>query len=295
MSDHRYYIVTDEAGALRAMDQLSEIFEDDGYPIATMEVDEDQGLWEASIYIIGQPDDRFRAKVEACLKAEFGDGELKIETFGDVDWITKSLEGLKPVRAGRFLVHGAHDRDAVRVNDLAIELEAGQAFGTGHHGTTAGCLEMIERVMRAAPGGPGAVDPVLDLGTGSGVLAIAAAMLGPVRVLATDIDPVATRVAKINVGHNRLATRIDCVTAPGFHSTAFSGSGPFRLIIANILARPLMRMAPDIKRHLAPGGSVILSGILASQRWQVLAAYNGQDLHHRMTLWRNGWVTIHLQ
>jgi ribosomal protein L11 methyltransferase len=219
----------------------------------------------------------------------------RARTFGDVDWIAKSLEGLKPVRAGRFLVHGSHDRDAVRPNDLAIELEAGQAFGTGHHGTTAGCLEMIEMVMRASPGGPRGTRSVLDLGTGSGVLAIAAAMLGPVRVLATDIDPIATKVAtrqrSPQPSHQH---RSNCVTAPGFHSTAFTGAGPFGLIIANILARPLMRMAPDIKRNLAPGGSVILSGILASQRWQVLAAFRGQGMRHVKTLWRNGWVTIHL-
>jgi ribosomal protein L11 methyltransferase len=135
---------------------------------------------------------------------------------------------------------------------------------------------------------------VLDLGTGSGVLAIAAAQLGPVRVLATDIDPIATRVARDNIRHNHRTSQIDCVTAPGFHSTAFSQAGPFGLIIANILARPLMRMAPDIKRNLAPGGSVILSGILASQRWQVLAAFRGQGMRHVKTLWRNGWVTIHL-
>ncbi|MEQ8738117.1 MAG: 50S ribosomal protein L11 methyltransferase, partial [Hoeflea sp.] len=230
-----------------------------------------------------------------CLMPAFPDATIEIEEFGDVDWIARSLEGLKPVRAGRFLVHGAHDSGAVRAHDLAIELEAGQAFGTGHHGTTAGCLEMIERVMRAEPGGPAGAGPVLDLGTGSGVLAIAAAMLGPVRVLATDIDPVATRVAKANVRHNRMSARIDCRTATGFHSTAFGNAGPFRLIIANILARPLMRMAPDIKRNLAPGGSVILSGILESQRWQVLAAFNGQGLHHVKTLWRNGWVTLHLK
>ena len=174
-------------------------------------------------------------------------------------------------------------------------LKLSQAFGTGHHGTTAGCLEMIEKVMRAAPGGPRGVDPVLDLGTGSGVLAIAAAMLGPVRVLATDIDPVATRVARENVRHNKTSRQVDCVTATGFHSTAFRDAGPFGLIIANILARPLMRMAPDIRRHLAPGGSVILSGILAEQRWQVLAAFNCQGLRHVQTLWRNGWVTLHLK
>ena len=296
MSEHRYYIVTNEAGANRALDLLNDFFEDEGLPIATMEVDEDKGLWEASVYANGEPEADLKSRIAAILAGPFPDAEIELEVFGgDTDWIAKSLEGLKPVRAGRFLVHGAHDRDAVRPHDLAIELEAGQAFGTGHHGTTAGCLEMIEKVMRAHPGGPGGVGPVLDLGTGSGVLAIAAAKLGPIWCLATDIDPVATRVARDNVRHNRCSTRIDCVTATGFHSTAFTHAAPFGLIIANILARPLMRMAPDIKRHLAPGGSVILSGILASQRWQVLAAYNTQGMRHVETLWRNGWVTIHLK
>tara|TARA_R110002012_G_scaffold77282_8_gene195536 strand:+ start:24172 stop:25059 length:888 start_codon:yes stop_codon:yes gene_type:complete len=295
VSDHRYYFRTDEKGASRGLDLLDRIFEDEGLPVSTMEIDEDHKIWEVSIYAPGDPDDALRQRIAECLADDFPDVAIELETFGDTDWIAKSLEGLKPVRAGRFMVHGAHDRAAVRPHDLAIELEAGQAFGTGHHGTTAGCLEMIEIVMRAHPVGPGGVDPVLDLGTGSGVLAIAAAMLGPVTILATDIDPVATRVARENVRHNRVAEQIRCVTATGFHSTAFSDSGPFGLIIANILARPLMRMAPDIKRHLAPGGSVILSGILASQRWQVLAAYNGQGMRHVKTLWRNGWVTIHLK
>jgi len=295
VSDHRYYFRTDEAGAARGLDLLDRIFEDEGLPVSTMEIDEDRRIWEVSIYAPGDPDDALRRRIAEPLAGEFPDAVIEMEIFGDTDWIAKSLEGLKPVRAGRFMVHGAHDRPAVRPHDLAIELEAGQAFGTGHHGTTAGCLEMIEKVMRAAPGGPRGVDPVLDLGTGSGVLAIAAAMLGPVGVLATDIDPVATRVARENVRHNQASRQIDCVTATGFHSTAFGDAGPFGLIIANILARPLMRMAPDIKRHLAPGGSVILSGILASQRWQVLAAYNGQGMRHVKTLWRNGWVTIHLK
>ena len=295
MSDHRYYFQTDEAGANRGLELLDVLFEEQGLPVATMEIDEAKKLWEVSVYAAGEPDDDLKARIRACIAEEFPDAEIGLEVFGETDWIAKSLEGLKPVRAGRFLVHGAHDRDQVRSHDMAIELEAGQAFGTGHHGTTAGCLEMIEKVMRAHPAGPGGVNPVLDLGTGSGVLAIAAARLGPVRVLATDIDPVATTVALGNVRHNQASGQIDCVTATGFHSTAFSQAGPFGLIIANILARPLMRMAPDIKRHLAPGGSVILSGILESQRWQVLAAFNGQGMRHVKTLWRNGWVTIHLQ
>ncbi|WP_339759825.1 50S ribosomal protein L11 methyltransferase [uncultured Hoeflea sp.] len=295
MSDYRYYFCTDETGASRGLDLLDRVFEDEGLPVATMEIDEDRKIWEVSIYAPGDPDEALRQRIAECVATDFPDAEIQLETFAETDWIAKSLEGLKPVRAGRFMVHGAHDRGAVRAHDLAIELEAGQAFGTGHHGTTAGCLEMIEIVMRAHPSGPSGVNPVLDLGTGSGVLAIAAAMLGPVKILATDIDPVATRVARDNVRHNHAAGQVDCVTATGFHSTAFRDAGPFGLIIANILARPLMRMAPDIKRNLAPGGSVILSGILASQRWQVLAAFNGQGMRHVQTLWRNGWVTIHLK
>lgn len=295
MSEHRHYFCTSEVGARLALDLLDSFFADEGLPVATMEIDEDRDIWEVSVYASGEPDADILSRIRTAIAADFPDAEISVEVFGETDWIAKSLEGLKPVRAGRFLVHGAHDRAARRSHDLAVELEAGQAFGTGHHGTTAGCLEMIEKVMRACPGGPRGAGPVLDLGTGSGVLAIAAAKLGPVQVLATDIDPVATRVAKGNVRHNQASAQIDCVTATGFHSTAFSGAGPFGLIIANILARPLMRMAPDIRRHLAPGGSVILSGILASQRWQVLAAFNGQGMRHVETLWRNGWVTIHLK
>ncbi len=194
------------------------------------------------------------------------------------------------MRAGRFIVHGSHDRDKVKVNDIAIEIDAGQAFGTGHHGTTAGCLEVIEEVMRART-----VRNALDLGTGSGVLAIAVRRLRNIPVLATDIDPVAVRVAKENVRRNGIATGIRLETAPGFHSPQFDREGPFDLIIANILARPLMKMAPQLAAHLAPGGSVIISGILAAQRWKVLAAYSGVRLSHVRTIWRNGWVTIHLR
>lgn len=149
---------------------------------------------------------------------------------------------------------------------------------------------MIDSVVRARR-----PRNALDLGTGSGVLAIAVRKLVNVPVLATDIDPIAVRVAKENGTRNGVPNGIEWRTAPGFHSTAFGEFGPFDLIIANILARPLMKMAPQLVTHLAPGGSVILSGILASQRWKVIAAYNGAGVKHVRTIWRNGWVTIHLQ
>ncbi|MDO5896249.1 50S ribosomal protein L11 methyltransferase [Agrobacterium sp. Azo12] len=290
MSEIRLYVTTTEIEAGQVLDVMTEVFEEDGIAIATTEVDEKKDIWEASVYLLLEEEDEVRERLDTLLKSAFPHLAVQREVIPDIDWIAKSLEGLKPVRAGRFLVHGSHDRDKVRVNDISIEIEAGQAFGTGHHGTTAGCLEMIEAVVRART-----VRNALDLGTGSGVLAIAVAKMRRIPVLATDIDPIAVRVAKENVRLNGIVQGVSLETAPGFHSDAFAKHGPFDLIIANILARPLIKMAPQLVAHLAPGGSVILSGILSSQRWKVLAAYNGEHLSHVRTIWRNGWVTIHLR
>ena len=289
MSEIRLYISTTEKQAEHALALMSDAFEEEGFAIATMEIDEKNDIWEASVYVFRPDEAEVYGRFAALLAADFPGVQIQREELPDIDWIAKSLEGLKPVRAGRFVVHGSHDRGTARIGEIAIEIDAGQAFGTGHHGTTAGCLEVIHKVMRARR-----VRRVLDLGTGSGVLAIAARKLAPVTVLATDIDPIATRVARENVRLNGIASGIALETAPGFHSTAFGRHGPFDLIIANILARPLMRMAPQLAAQLAPGGDVILSGILASQRWKVLAAYNSLGLRHVRTIWREGWVTIHL-
>jgi len=150
-------------------------------------------------------------------------------------------------------------------------------------------------VIRGWPAASGYPSPILDLGTGSGVLAIAAAKITPASVLATDIDPIATRVALENMKINKVGNQVRAITAAGFHSPEIANAAPFELIVANILARPLMKMAPEISNALAPGGSVILSGILAEQRWKVLAAFNAQGMAHVRTIWRNGWVTIHLR
>lgn len=290
MSEIRLYVTTTEALAGEILDLMTVCFGEEDLAIATTEVDEKNDVWEASVYMLADEEEAIRTRLEDLFSADFADLEIQREVLPDIDWIAKSLEGLKPVRAGRFIVHGSHDRDKVRVNDLAIEIEAGQAFGTGHHGTTAGCLEVIGDVVRSRT-----VRNALDLGTGSGVLAIAVRKLKRVPVLATDIDPIAVAVAEGNARSNGIVEGIEFRVAPGFHSTAFGEYGPFDLIIANILARPLMKMAPQLVAHLAPGGSVILSGILASQRWKVIAAYNGAGLAHVRTIWRNGWVTIHLR
>lgn len=290
LSEIRLYVTASEHACAVILDRLGAIFEDGEYAITTMEIDEARDIWECSLYAMREDEEDARNAFRSALELDFGGLDVAIEILPDVDWVSKSLEGLQPVRAGRFLVHGSHDRGRVLPGDIAIEIDAGQAFGTGHHGTTAGCLEMLDWVLRSRK-----VKNALDLGTGSGVLAIATRKIAPVPVLATDIDPVAVRVARENARNNGVGAGLDFATAPGFHHDSFRKAGPFDLIIANILARPLMKMAPALVRHLAPGGTVILSGILASQRWKVLSAYNGQKLAHRRTIWRNGWVTIVLE
>lgn len=285
MPQTRLHIASSRTEADRIYAALEAAFEEDGYPLALVEIDEAQDVHEVSLYTEDDAD-----AVEIRMRAAAGDLAFARETLPDIDWVVRSLEGLKPVRAGRFFVHGAHDRCRRRIGDLAIEIEAGLAFGTGHHGTTSGCLDMINAVVRRE-------EPrnALDLGTGSAVLAIAVAKLSHVPVLATDIDPVATKVAAENVRLNGVSAYVETATAPGFHHPIFARRAPFDLIVANILARPLMRLASEMAAHVTPGGSLILSGILERQRDAVLAAYSGQKFRHVRTLPREGWVTLHLK
>lgn len=262
-------------------------FEEDGLPLAIIELDEDSDLHEVSAYA----DDGDAAAAERFAVLAHNAGlEVLSETLPEIDWVAHTLEALKPVRAGRFLLHGAHDRGKARAGEIGIEIEAGLAFGTGHHGTTAGCLQMIGEVARRER-----PRNALDLGTGSAVLAIALAKLARIPVLATDIDPVATRVARENVRLNRVSSHVTCETATGFGHPAFARAAPFDLIVANILARPLMRLAPQMRAFVAPGGSLVLSGILDRQRDAVIAAYAGQRFRHVRTIHREGWSTIHLK
>jgi ribosomal protein L11 methyltransferase len=285
----RLHVATDNAGADRLFPALEAAFEEEGLPLSVFDLDEANGIKEVSLYALDDVDGIER-RLRGVMDGIGLDAAISREVLPDIDWVTKSLEGLQPVRAGRFLVHGSHDRHRRRPGDLAIEIEAGLAFGTGHHGTTSGCLEMIERVVRREH-----PKNALDLGTGSAVLAIALAKLAHIPVLATDIDPVATKVAAANAKLNKVSHYIETRTAPGFHDPIFDQRAPFDLIVANILARPLMRMAPDMARSVRRGGSLILSGILERQRNAVLSAYVGQSLRHVRTLTRGEWVTIHLK
>ncbi|TIP27149.1 MAG: 50S ribosomal protein L11 methyltransferase [Mesorhizobium sp.] len=289
MTQTRLYFSTGKIEADRIFAAFEAAFEDEGLPIGLVEVDEDRDIHEVSLYADGDVD-AVEARLKEILAGLALSRPIAREPVPDIDWVTRSLEGLKPVRAGRFFVHGAHDRRKRHSGELAIEIEAGLAFGTGHHGTTAGCLEMLEQVVRRER-----PRNALDLGTGSAVLAIALAKLAHIPVLATDIDPVATKVATANARLNHVKALVETVTAPGFHHPIFAARGPFGLIVANILARPLMRLAPKMAGHIALGGSIVLSGILDRQRDAVISAYVGQQFRHVRTLHREGWVTIHLK
>ena len=275
------------ASAKPLFEALEAEFEEDGLPLAILEIDEAADIHEVSVYGEAEDEAAIRARLVSKAQALGLKAGIETEILPDIDWVAKSLEGLKPVRAGRFLVYGAHDRDQLQPGDIGIEIEAGLAFGTGHHGTTAGCLELIDVVVNEER-----PQAALDLGTGSAVLAVALAKLAHIPVLATDIDPVATEVAEANVRLNGVADLVTCETATGFDHVAIAGRAPFDLIVANILAGPLMELAPDMARNVKPGGSLILSGILDRQHDAVLAAYLTEGFRHIATLHRGEWVAM---
>jgi ribosomal protein L11 methyltransferase len=276
-----------QADATRLIEAIGE---DDalGYPSAAATEQADQS-WTVDVYFEEQPDEAALAEVlAAVLGAEAG--AFVVSDLPDEDWVAKSLEGLKPVRAGRFLVHGSHDRDKIQPGDIAIEIEAAEAFGTGHHGTTAGCLEEIDRLGQIHD-----FKSILDLGTGTGVLAIAIAKAWQKPVLATDIDPIATRVTAENAALNGVGKLIDAATAEGFGNPVLADRAPYDLIVANILAGPLIAMSPEVASHLAPKGTVVLSGLLTAQGPSVAAAYEAEGLTLVRTGEQEGWLTLTLE
>ena len=246
------------------------------------------GRWR-SISASRRTKPRLRAQV-ALAAGEAAAAALTIEPVAPADWVKQSLAGLQPVRAGRFIVHGAHDRARVKPNDIGIEIEAALAFGTGHHGTTRGCLLALDDLAkrRRAP-------RVLDLGTGSGVLAIAAAKMLRARVIASDIDRVAVEAARANARLNRAAPAITFVRAAGANARAIARGAPYDLIFANILLGPLLRLAVPLRRLAAPGAHIVLSGLLPGHANAVLAIYRAQGLRARTPHPARGWVTLVLK
>ena len=281
-------LVTDEATARAIVDGVAASF-DTLEAVASAQID-GPDRWAVAIHFRDPPNE---AAVRALVALAAGQEPANPLAFSAVqaeDWVKASLEGLAPVEAGRFFVHGAHDRARMPLNRIGIEIEAALAFGTGHHGTTRGCLIALDAIAKTSR-----PRRTLDVGTGSGVLAIAAARALRQPVLASDIDVVAVKTARENACLNRVGAAIALVRADGLATHVLRERGPFDLVFANILMEPLLRFAAPLAKLTAPGAHVVLSGLLPSQANAVLAAYRERGLFLQRRILLDGWVTVVLR
>jgi ribosomal protein L11 methyltransferase len=288
-STHRAsFAIGAERDAKRVIDLLTEVFFEGQAAIAAFERPDTR--WDVTVHFADPPDQALVRQLVTNAAGRDAAQTIAFDTVEAKDWVKATLEDLIPVPAGRFIVHGQHDRDRIAPNKLGIEIEAALAFGTGHHGTTRGCLLLLDHVLKA-------YQPrrVLDLGTGTGVLAIAAAKALHATVLASDIDPLSVKVARENARLNASGHLVQAIHATGFSAPQFAEFGPFDLVLANILANPLRQMATEMARHLAPSALVILSGLLTPQAASVIAAYRARGLMPVRHLRIDGWSSLLLR
>jgi len=281
-------LVTDAGTARALLDGVVAAFDPVKAAVATFEQPSDPaGRWAVEIYFERPPDHGEVLRLIARVGGPHAGAGVAFTTVAARDWVAHSLEGLAPVAAGRFVVHGAHDRLRVPANRIGVEIEAALAFGTGHHGTTRGCLLALDRLLeRRRP------HRILDIGCGTGVLAIAAARALLTRVEAGDIDACSVAVARDNVRLNRAGAFVRVVRANGLADRRLRAGAPYDLVFANILLGPLRDLATPIRRVMAPGGRVVLSGLLASQQRPALAAYRSRGLRFERRIVLDGWVTL---
>ena len=252
--------------------------------VGVFELEDGSGLWEVGAYFSEKPDDISLALLAAVFQAE----EFKISELPQIDWVSKVQRSLKPVVAGRFFVYGSHDSDKVPPDCEPLLIEASMAFGTGHHGTTKGCLLALEQLIKVGF----KAKNVIDVGCGTAVLAMAAARIFSANVIASDIDSVAHSVAKMNIIANGLDQNIQCFEASGFAHEQIKTKNPFDLIFANILLAPLLGLATDISKYSLSGGYVVLSGILSEQAELVVKKYTGVGFSLSKQIEIGEWVTI---
>lgn len=285
---HVLRLITDEPSARAMTELLGEMFDPMETAVAAFEVEE-TGAWRLEAYFSEEPDAEMIRDLIRPMVGEQADAAV-FETIDQQDWVRASLEGLKPVRAGRFLVHGGHDRHQVRGNDLAIEIEAALAFGTGHHGTTLGCLRaLVDELKRRRPA------HVLDVGTGTGILGFAAAKVLRTPVVAGDLDPEAVTTARGNARLNGLGPFMRFYHAPGVRHALANRPRGFDVVFANILARPLKRLAPSLTAVVADNGVLILSGLIERDVPGVLSTYRHRGFHLARSGVIEGWATLVLR
>ena len=278
-------LTADEAPARRIASFLAESL--DPAEVVCAAFERPDKSWQVDIHFRNEPVPAELREMIALAGDEQSASTVVVERDAPRDWVKESLAGLKPVAAGRFIVHGAHDRARVPSHCISIEIEAATAFGTGHHGTTRGCLLALDALARRHH----RPRHILDLGTGSGVLAIAAAKLFRVPVLATDIDPRAVTNARANAQRNGVGALVTVVHARGLNARQVTARAPFDLAMANILLRPLQLLAAPLARQFMPNARMVLSGILASQTNAALTAYRSQGMVLERSFALDGWVT----
>lgn len=278
-------LTTTAESARRIADQFAEaIFADE---LALSLADAGDGRWRLTFYLQPEVDEAAVRNLAISAAGPSAGKALRFDRLAAKDWVAETLQGLSPVAAGRFVIHGAHDRGRAR-GRIAIEIDAAQAFGTGHHGSTRGCLLALDAICKAAKS-----RRILDLGTGSGVLAIAAAKRLRRPVLASDIDAQAVRIARDNARLNRSAGLVRVRRAHGIAAEAVRDSAPFDLVFANILLAPLQRLAVPLTGIIAPGGRLVLSGLLNAQANAARASYPQFTLERRIAV--DGWTTLVLR
>lgn len=256
----------------------------EGATYSILEEDEDRGIWRIDAF----PTTDEEAEALQARLADHAELQVKVEVLADADWLAMSLSGLPPVRAGRFFVYGAHDQGRVPSNAVNLKIDAGAAFGTGHHGTTVGCLLAFDELLKRER-----FERVLDVGCGTGVLAIAAARTGSRIAVGTDIDKPSVRIANENARLNRADASF--VHASGLNDRRIRADGPYDLVFANILAPPLVALSQDIKEALRLGGVAILSGLLRTQERRVTAAYLSRGFHLERRIHRDAWSALVLR